>query len=100
MQSLSCRPSVRTALKTSSLPGNSTFGLQLDDRLEPAPNHPLGVEGQALHVHHVGEARVLHHLRHDAIALLARLVDDPRNKGHLGRLKLPAPWERPQLTQL
>src|SRR5438046_7974273 len=32
-------------------------------RLEPSVNEPLPVEGHFLQIHHVGEPRVLHHLR-------------------------------------
>ena len=46
--------------------------------------------GQVLRIHHVGKARIAHHLRHDAIVVPARLVDDPREPHDLVLLELDA----------
>jgi len=35
---------------------------EFDHRLEPAPEHPFAVERHLLRIHHLGKARVLHHL--------------------------------------
>src|SRR5258708_1222762 len=66
--------------------------------LEAAVDHALGVERQRLEVHHAGQARVLHHLFIHAVAVLARLVYDPRKPDHLAGLELDAPRERGSLA--
>src|SRR5262249_30367818 len=50
--------------------------LEVDHSLEAAPDHALGVEGHCFGIHHLGKTLVLHHLRVDAVASGARLVDD------------------------
>ena len=70
--------------------------LDVDDDLEAAVDHALGVEGHVLHVlraHHVGQARILHHLRVDAVTVRPRLVGDPREHHGLVLLALDALWE-------
>src|SRR5262245_61667614 len=52
-------------------------GSSLDHDLEAAVDHALGVEGHRLGVHRLRQALILHDLGVDAIAVLARLVDDP-----------------------
>ena len=44
---------------------------------ESAVRHPLHVERHRLRVHHACQPRILHHLPVDAIAIGARLIDDP-----------------------
>src|SRR5262245_21487928 len=73
---------------------------QRHDRLEPAVDHALGVERHRLRVHHAGEARVLHHLRVDAIPVRARLEDDPRKEHDLAGLELDALRKRGELSWL
>src|SRR5207249_4010187 len=65
-----------------------------DDGLEPAPEHPFAVEGHRLGVHHLGQARVLHRLGVDAIALGAGLVDDVGEHHRLVGLQLDAARKR------
>src|SRR5687768_12142176 len=56
----------------------------LDEDLESAVGHALRIERQRRHVHL--HARVLHHLRVDAVAVRARSVDDPREHHRLAGL--------------
>src|SRR5450631_3520889 len=65
-----------------------------EEQLESAEDQSLAVEGRRLRVHHVDEPRVVHHFGVDAVALRARLVDNPgKNNGFPG-LELHASWER------
>src|SRR5262245_8967558 len=50
---------------------------KVDHRLEAAVAHALHVEGHLRRVHHLGKARVFHHLGIHAIAVLPRLVQNP-----------------------
>ena len=75
--------------------------LRLDHDVEPAVDHALAVEGHRLRIHHLGEARDLSCLSVDAIAMGARLVDDPGENHCFAGLELDAAWERrhfPTLT--
>src|SRR4051812_5192005 len=67
-----------------------TAVLQAHRALEPAEDHPLAVERHLLRVHHLGEARVLHHVRHAFVARRARLVDDVGEDHGLVLLELHA----------
>ncbi len=55
-----------------------TARLGFDQDPESAVNHSLAVERHRLWVHHPRQARVLHHLGVDAVAMRARLEHDPR----------------------
>jgi hypothetical protein len=74
--------------------------LQSHRQLEPAPDQALAIEGHGLRVHHRLQARVLHDLGHDAVAMGARLVDHPREDHHLVALELHALRERGPLARL
>src|SRR5262245_11444910 len=64
------------------------------DYLEPAEDHPLGVERHALDVAHHVHPLVLHHLCVDAVAMLARLVHDVGEDHRFAVLLLDAARER------
>src|SRR6187431_259027 len=64
--------------------------LEIDHHLESAEHHALSVERHGFRIHHVREPRVFHRLRIHAIAILARLVDDPREPHLLALLELHA----------
>src|SRR5712691_8589619 len=68
--------------------------------LEPAVEHALAVERHRLGVHHAREALVLHDLAHNAVAMLAILVDDPGKPDDLVLLQLDALRERGVLARL
>src|SRR5262249_53332485 len=70
-----------------------------DERLESPEDQPLAVEGEVLTNHHVGEARILHHLGVDAIAIPSRLVDDPGEDDGFTALELDAPRKRRELAE-
>src|SRR5438552_3462285 len=70
-----------------------------DQNLEPAPEHTHPVEGHRFGVH-TGHARVRHDSSVDAIALLARLVNDPRKDDRLVWLELDGLRERRDLARL
>src|SRR5258708_32247201 len=74
--------------------------LRADQELEPAKDHALAVEQHRLRIHHLGESRVLHDLRVDAIAMRARLVHDPGEDHGLAGLELDALRERRPLSDL
>src|SRR3546814_17089001 len=82
-----------------SIECSSSSSSQFHDRPEPAPDHALAVERHALRIH-AGEARVGHHLLVDAIALRARLVDDPCKHPDLAGLELDALRERGVLARV
>src|SRR5689334_2442841 len=42
-----------------------------DQNFEPAPEHALGIERHFFGIHHLGQARVLHHFGVDPVALAA-----------------------------
>src|SRR5690349_4158632 len=65
-------------------------GSEIDDHPEAAERHAFAVERHRLRIHHVRETRILHRLRVHAIAILARLVDDPREPHLLAFLELHA----------
>src|SRR4051812_35846438 len=74
------------------------LGPELDDRLEPAPEEAHAVERHRLH--QALDARVAHDLRHDLVAVLARLVRRPREDHGLAGLELHALRERCDLALL
>src|SRR5688500_7673170 len=61
--------------------------LTLDRYLEPAVHHALEVEWHLLPLHHGGDPRIGHDLRVHAVAVLARLVEDPRKNDGLSWLR-------------
>jgi hypothetical protein len=63
-----------------------TCGSDVDDDLEAAVDHPLGVERHRLRVHLVGQPRVLHHLGVDAVAMRSRPEHDPGEHHRLASL--------------
>src|SRR5262245_52072483 len=74
--------------------------LRLDEQVEAAIDHALGVEGHVLRVHHPGKTRVLHRLCVDLVAVRARLKDDPGEDHRLARLELDALREARKLSRL
>src|SRR5688500_8693440 len=74
--------------------------LKIDHHLESAEHHALAVERHRLGIHHVREPRILHRLRVDAIAILARLVDDPGEPDLFALLELHAAREGSRLAVL
>src|SRR5207245_9038904 len=76
------------------------FGSGLDQDLESAPEHALAVERHRLRVHHLCQALVLHDLRHDAVAMRARLVNDVGEHHRLAGFELDALRERRALARL
>src|SRR5215204_1040000 len=72
---------------------------ELYETLESAPEHALPVEGHALGIHHVLHARVFHHLRVDAVAVLARVIENPRKRADLVLLQLHALRKRRELAR-
>src|SRR3546814_929992 len=88
-----------TLFRSSGIECSSSSSSQFHGRPEPAPDHALAVERHALRIH-AGEARVGHHLLVDAIALRARLVDDPCKHHDLAGLELDALRERGVLARL
>src|SRR5258708_12207471 len=71
-----------------------------EQELEAAVDHPLGVERHGFRVHHVGQARILHHLGVDAVPLRARLVHDIGEHHGLAGLLLDAARKRSALAPL
>src|SRR5256885_1178235 len=69
-------------------------GLGFDQDLEPAVNYVFEVEGHGLPITHFRDARILHHLGIDAVAMRTRLVDDPGEYHRLARLCLGQARER------
>src|SRR5262249_11022736 len=74
--------------------------LESNHRLESAPDHTLGIEGHRFGIHHLGKTLVLHHLRVDAVASGARLVDDIGEHYGLTGLLLDATREGCSLSPL
>ena len=74
--------------------------VELDRRLEAAPEHAHAVERQVLGIGHAGQPRVGHHLLVDAVAIAAVLVDDPREDHDLAVLQLHRLRERGDLARL
>src|ERR1700704_434032 len=74
--------------------------LRADQELESAEDHALAVEGHRLRIHHLCEPGILHDFRVDAIAMRARLVDDPGEDHGLAGLELDALRERRPLSHL
>src|SRR5258708_21902254 len=71
-----------------------------EQEFEAAVDHPLGVERHGFRVHHVGQARILHHLGVDAVPLRARLVHDIGEHHGLAGLLLDAARKRSALAPL
>jgi hypothetical protein len=71
-----------------------------NERLEPAPEHPLAVEGHRLGIHHVGQAWILHGLGVDPVPMRPGLVDDEGEHHRLVGLELDATRERRPLAPL
>ena len=65
--------------------------------LKPPKIMRLGSNG-GVPLHHLGDARVFHHLRHHLVAMRARLVDDPGEHDRLALLELHAARERGALA--
>src|SRR5688572_5622176 len=73
---------------------------EIDHHPEAAPEHAFAIERQRFGVGHRGQARVGHHLLVDAVALRARLVDDPGEDHRLVGLELDRLRERSELAGL
>src|SRR5688572_33314441 len=98
-------PSGRASQRFSSMQHISMACMsELDDRLEPAPEHPLAVERHVLRVHELLPLgirhEVLHHFLVDAIALAARAVDDEREHDDFAALQFHAPGKRWSLADI
>src|SRR3990172_5711867 len=77
------------ATNNEGRPARVASSSSVDDDLEAAIDHPLGVEWHRLGVH-AGDTLVLHDLRHDTVAVGARFVDDIGEDHGLVRLTLHA----------
>src|SRR5262249_13570081 len=110
--SSSCTPSRRSArprrrmrfdrsdssLDTSST--DSSTRRQLDDRLEPAPEHTHPVERYFLGIHHILEPRIVHDLGVDAVAILPCGIENPAEDDDLVVLELDGLRKRRHLPGL
>src|SRR5437763_11296735 len=79
--------------------GGPEVSSEVDDDLEAAEEHALGVEWHLLRAH-PRHTRVAHHLGVYAIAMCARPVHDPREHHCLVALELDALRERSDLSRL
>src|SRR3954463_9807354 len=88
---------IQAAASTRARSRNATRRLtdsQLDQHPESAEHHALAIERHRLRIHHARESRIAHGLGVDAVAILARLVDDPREPHFLALLEFHALRER------
>src|SRR5215475_10806520 len=72
-------------------------GSRLDEWLEAAPEHALGVERHRLRVH-VAQARILHGFGIDLVAVRARAVSSDADEHGLVRLEIDALRKRCDLS--
>ena len=70
----------------SSLPRKRPALLEVDHDLESTEGHALHIEGHGLRVHHLRHPRIFHNLRIHAVAMGARLVENPRKEDCLAWL--------------